>query len=51
MRNKKSKLKQPENKPANFVAKHMNTFNRASVETHSKGKAKRGESKHKPKYL
>jgi hypothetical protein len=51
MSHKKSESKQTINKPANFVAKHMNTFNRAVVEDDKKGKDKRGESKHKAKYF
>lgn len=47
----KSKKSATENKPRNFVAKHMNTFNRSSVQADKKARAKRGESKHKAKYF
>ncbi|AAQ64356.1 hypothetical protein KVP40.0286 [Vibrio phage KVP40] len=47
-----SKNKKPSNKPQNFVAKHMNTFNHASVEEDRKKKSKRltkRKMKHKGK--
>ncbi len=38
-------------KPRNFVAKHMNQFNRAVTQKDKKRASKKGESKHKPKYF
>lgn len=37
------------NKPRNFVAKHMRTFNHAQTHVDRKKEAKRGKRKHKGK--